>query len=572
MEFKRIMPNIKNQIGVDKNSFWIITSYGRTFWNIKKQRYFKEVILINAPDKSYTIKNWNFSKIIKAEIPEEKSFLFRLGSLINTKGQFISIPHPDKNFRIYPKSGISIHPKYNYHTEGLYEILKNTSYPLADNSSELYNNAPYYKVLSFGTEVIVPIHVITSYFYYLSTLCSYHIIYDNIKHSIFNEREIEGAIVVPFSGNIIRHQEAKILAKYLFIKGSKKLNYLRDIPKNSLNKLYNGDKFNHKARFYLKSEIPFDGYTKFNFIGQYITEKDGVNPRKFLVHDITKVSLFEENKMFSLGNYLMYNLSDQRSIPVENPESIEGYNGVRYVHNNEKDSFIGDSITNHNAGIKDLSLIESHGLFLDSPKNSLIDKSEQSIKYKLENTIIRNTDRVSDNLRNHSGTSTSVRSNVSPSIINQFHEILNEVIIELKNTTGYDANYIVLESHNGSFSYPPVGIEKIGTIIILSIIYNKKNYCLIDSGYETYIALFRLTDPTIAFEDYNDPNINDALTEMILNQDYKWKEAFKNEVFKKNNSNIYLLEPLKHPKHEYTIEEAAKSLLKRIKERIENDV
>ncbi|RLJ98805.1 hypothetical protein [Tenacibaculum discolor] len=569
--FKRVMPNIRNQEGIDENSFWIIVSYGRTFWNIKEQRYYKEVILINAPDDSYVIKNWNYSKIIKSEIPEEKTFLFQLGSLIDTSGKFISLPDPDKNFKIYSKSGISVHPKYNYHTDGLYEILKDSSYPLIDSINGIYDNAPYYKALSFDkkTEVIIPIHVITSYFYYLSTLCIYHIIYDTIKHGILKEINKEGKTIVPFSSSIIRHEEAKILAKYMFINGHKKINYLRDIPKNLLKNLYNGDKFNHQARFYLKSEIPFNSYTKFNFIGQYITDKEGPSPRKFIAHGITNVSLFKGEKLFSTKNYLLYDISNHRSIPVENPESIEKYNSIKYLYENNGNHSVSDSVTNHNAGVKDLPLIKTHGLFLDSPENNLIEKTQQKIKYEIENSIIKKVNDYSDNIRNHSSSSTSVRGNVSPIITSPFHEILNNVVSKLNAARNYSAKYIVLKYHNGNFSYPPIGLEILGSIIIVSISYNDKKYCLIDSGYQMYIALFRFTNPCLSFLDTDDPTINDVITEMVLNQSYNWDKAYKNDTLK--DYHIHLLQPLKHPKHEYSIDEATDSLLNRIKKRIEND-
>lgn len=571
IHYKRVMPNIRNQEGIDENSFWIIVSYGRTFWNIKKQRYYKEVILINAPDNSYVIKNWNHSKIIKSEISEEKTFLFPLGSLINTQGKFISSPDSNENFKIYSKSRISVHPKYDYHTNGLYEILKKTSYPLIDNTKGLYNNAPYYKTFTINKdiEIIIPIHVITSYFYYLSTLCIYHIIYDTVKHGILKEFNKDDKTIVPFSSSIIRHEEAKTLSKYLFIKGDKKINYLRDISKNLLKNMYNGDKFNYNKRVYLKSEIPFNSYTMFNFIGQYITDKEDPSPRKFIAHGITNVSLFNDEKLFSTKDYLLYDISNHRSIPVENPESIEKYNSIRYLYENNGNNSINNSVTNHNAGIKNLPLIKTHGLFLDSPENNLIEKSQQKIKYEVENSIIKKVNNYSDNIRNHSASSTSVRSNVSPIITNQFHEILNNVVSELKITPDYSAKYIVLKYHNGIFSYPPIGLETIGSIIIASINYRDKKYCLIDAGYKISIALFRFTDSYLSFLDIDDPTINDVITEMVLNQSYNWEKAYKNDVLK--DYHIHLLKPLRHSKHGYSIKEAADSLLDRIKKRIEND-
>lgn len=570
--YRKRIPNIKNQ-NASETSFWVLLWHGRSYWNKHENRIYKEIYLVNVPNDKYIIKDWNSHRIITSTIPEEKTFLFPLGTLFDTKGRLFKRPFDLKTSKdynqIYTLSNVNIHQENNYHVNGLFSLLKKTFYPVVegDTFENVYENSPYYRVFhNTGykmVEVIIPIHVINAYFYYLSTACTYHVIYNTLLYGIEKPRIIDDIPVVPFRGNIIRHQEAKKLAKYYFTNENKKngldlINYFSN--EFMINLLREEQKIDKKYKGYFKSKIPFPGETKLNVIGQYISNGD---IQKFIVYRITG-----DNYKFSLDKYMMLNLEDTRSIDIESPKNIIHYTSIKKLYKDQQIKNLDNGV-NQNFETQNQIDKDNIELFNKTPKNELLDKEHQESLYYKDNVALTYFNGLNDDYRNHSSSSTNARVNDCYDSLNNNFQILNEVLTRLSDEKGFEINYIRLNNNTDTlYSFNPISNKISNSLFIVEIKYKKKCYCLIDAGIKR-IGLIRYVKSNLGFSELDDSTLNNLLKFMIIDYNYDWSAAKKKQSLYMYG--IQIIASMNHSRIEFDFEYSVELLMRKIKNKIEND-
>jgi hypothetical protein len=553
--YKNILPNIKNQQKVTKDSLWIIFWYGQSYWNKSKNRIYKKLYLINIPNTTYKIRNWNTDKVVMSEIPEEKSFLFPLGSLIDNNGALIERPKDKNTNQVYSINETHFDSTEDYYNKGLYSLIKDSIYPTANikDYQRVYEYAPYYRKMSTRREnvdVIIPIHVINAYYYYLSTACTYNIIYNIIRHGLHDPILKEGKNpVIPFSGSIIRQEEAKILSKYYFLNSEKRIKNLTDIGRNFLQNNINEEKFNKSYYGYMDSRIPFSDITNLKVIGQYISPADNKGVQKFLAYRIISSNLNKGENMFTTNHYDMSDLNDKRSLKDVVSETTKTYTSqLSHLNNNLE----RESAFNSSTEIRDQLILDKIQLFSETPTNELLDKESQKEFYEKNGTIIQQLNGVTNDFFNSNSSSSYARVNHKSKEKNKHKNIIDHLINKLNQTTNFNANYIIIDDANPS-------------LLAILITFKNFSYYLLDQG-QSRIGLLRYKDNEISFNNDNDFKLKTALHKLELKYNYDWSKAKKHSAFK----DFYILKPLNHSN--LIFEKAVKSLCDRVTKRVKSDL
>lgn len=422
--------------------------------------------------------------------------------------------------------------------------------------------------------------MVNSFFYYTSTLCIYHLISGNIIAGFKEPFTHDGEYIVPFYGNLMRYQEAKLLARYFFIVGNRKINYLKDFFDIISSNLIR----DRLSKFYIGGKIPFNRSVNINILGQFITKDKDKQEKFFLVNRITNVS-FPIEKFF-VRNYKLLNLEDTRSL-LKEEQNVKNYTNINY-HSSSGASSENEAYNNMNNAIpiKDNIISNDFELFLELPDDLLIDKKDQFDRYLKNKDFIKEIDKLDINYQNHSPGSNGQRVNLGIEDCNSYFELFSKALDVLNSRDGFKISYILLEdSRDDKYSYPPIYSEYIGILLIAQIEYfssnlsKSKNYCIIEPGFGSVIALFRYSDAYKKFGN-NDDTIKKILKRVLgrsvgnnENLDEKfwnWKDIFKNNSLKQNK--VVVLKPLNHPKNAEEDEiKAINSLVERIESRIIQD-
>lgn len=568
LNFKRTINITKDQKNSTKNSFWILAWYGKSYYCRRKKRLFKKVYLINATDKTYDIERWNKRRMVEAEIPEEKSILFPLGSIFNSNGLLVEIPNGSNNNKLQIIKELEIHQTKDYNSNKLFNHLTSTKYPIFNNKDfdEVYKGASYYLgKTNDSIEVIIPIHVINAYFFYLSTACTYHIIYNTIEQGIQKPKNIEEIPIVPYLGNIIRYNEAKELAKYFFLKDNDTHPFIK-VANRFFEKAINNDKKNqpHPPYFgYFNSKIPFKGITSLNVLGQFINQEK----TKLIVYRILDgFPINNKKKVFTTDKYLMLNLNDTRSIDVESPKQIINHTSINEIYNNIKQLSMNQENANHNLSIVDVNLDSDINTFSLCPDSELLDKNHQEYVYQIDNYFNKYIEELSDDYRNHHSASNSARANLFMNTLNYDFKIFREALNKLSKKDSFIVNRLLINSHDGLYSNSPN--QEYSSLLLGSIIYNDQHYCIIDSS-NSRIGILRYNNSKLSFKRKNDPILLDVIEKLSGVNKFNWSKAKKQNLLK--NINIHILPPLNHSFKDESFEEASKRLLNKIESRILND-
>lgn len=578
LRFKRTIPIGDYKEKVNKDSFWILIWHGRSFLNNQKGLIYKEIYFINVPNKNYYISNWRGCQTVRLEIPEEKSCILPLGAIFDYKGSFVE--NISKNSVGLYERKVEVASE-DYHNKNLRYKMQSTDFPSIQKEERdyIYAGAPYYfstkkdyyedTEISITTNFIFPIHVINSYFFYLSTLCVYQIVYDRVKYGFLKPTEYNEDIIIPFYGDIIRLEEAKLLGKYFFINGEKNIDYLKEIPINFFLELYNSRKYNRESqRIYMDGKIPFDYNVNFQVIGQYITEK-GKREKTFLVYKILSFQLPQGVDKFTCKKYYFKNLHDTRSIDTDNEEISLYVNKKTSSKSANFESGNMEGETNHNHDIIPITDPTLNDCFFDSPESELIEKEDQSEKYKgLTQHIKNDIESLSLDQINHDSSSLIARVNARREISerNPHFQIFQKVMNRIGSTSGFTFQYLKIgkAEEDSVFSELPLSRKH---VIIASIEYSYRHYCIVDFGGGKVIPIFRNNDSSIGFNLVDDRVLEDVFYFMKY-QDYNWK-ACSDQL--SENFDLYMLNSLNHSQNTVSEDEAIKHLYKRVIDRIRND-
>lgn len=549
--------SIMNEIN-DPDSFWVITWLGNTCW--KEGRMQREIVLTNIDNKNFFFTKGK--KSLKVYIPEEKTFYFSLGTYLSCNGRFLDNPKYDGKY-ITRLQNIEVNPLKDYDTNGIYQYLKGTNFPLYyEKDDMIYQGANYYLAKHEDLKIIIPGHVILSYFYYLSTLQIYHLLYGTfedgmLKKIYYTENNIP---LFFYDSSIIRYREASEISKYKLIRGGyESMARIHSDFYVALNKSWNTSK-----KAYLTSKIPFNELIKFDVIGRRIS-KD-----KFLVFSIENFKLSDSNgKNFLFEKFEMKDLSDHSSL---NEQAGDPEKYTQHIENSNPNPGYTDRPTNHNFNVRDLFLNDGRKRFYEIPENRKQLKAEQKQQYIAEDRIFHDIDEISGNIHNHNGKNKTARGNFFDDNTFDYIKALFDAVIILESQN-IECDYIYI--HPAPFkntSYTPIKSDNVGPIIMVSIYYNDYNYCLIVSNNtKGRMALLKCTEKYYRFERERDYLIETALIYIIEKfSDLDWDRIRDTQELKsilETNKGLILRHLFNHNKLE-TVERTAESLALKIKKKL----
>lgn len=562
-----------------QGSSWFLFHYGKTYFNSNKNRLYRECYFKSIDEKSpYYIKGWDKSSDMKKiDIPETSVYYYPLGSVFSSKGRYLSTisSSSGKNKGHFIKN-IKLSSNGNYKSSEFKEKLQDSLYPLLEpNLESAYSDSPYYygEKEEFGrkVEVIVPIQVITSYFFYLSPICIYNILNEDLDVGIKDPVFDVFPPVLPYRSNVIREKEVRTLGRYYFtttrdysIKCLKAINSrFRKAMIN--NKKLKGEFGNH----YIKSAIPFKLNCYFDFIGFYIDERDAKRQR-FIVLGVHEIRVSKKDGFFKFENFNIDDLNDKRSTANREGKDEYGYTAIKPDYSGFRNEFKGEEV---NSDFKPLDKIESNGRnqFMKTPDISKLDRTDQNYKYILENLILKPVAGISDNYGNQSSGSEYQKYNeVSQISLNDFFEVTMKAMSFLEKQ-GADVKTIKLKDNDGVFSYAPIANQYYDRLLIFQISVQGYNYCLIDAGYGKLMGVFRYVNFDLEFKVYDDSNLTLLIIDLIEKENFNFSNIRKIQKY----NGFYFLEPFRHLEKKFRnsdIEAKAKNLARRMIDKINKDV
>ena len=237
-----------------RKDFWLLIGFGEIYPDSVKQAFLREIYFVNIKgNKYYRIEDWNKEKVIKVSVREERTLIYKIGTIFDCHGYPIKYPIPgDTN--LYSKR-VVLSNQLNFKRDGLNDLLSETEFPIFREDRNFQNNKTpyfYYKGVNNKDHVFIPISLISKYFYYTSYTAIHSIIYDRLKEGILNKVIENGKYYVLYDDIYINYYDTKRIARYWFTKGE---NTGFDLLKNSINNFYqtllNNEKNNSRIIFFI---------------------------------------------------------------------------------------------------------------------------------------------------------------------------------------------------------------------------------------------------------------------------------------------------------------------------------
>ncbi len=564
LNFHKIIPGFRiiAEKQTQANEFWVVFMHGRSYRNRRYNRLYRELFFINSCNDSYYISKWDKESIIQVDIEEERTFLFPVGSIVDSMGKLIQIPEAVINQKkgVYLYKNIFIDSTKYHHKKSVYKLFEYSNLPCIKNI-EVYNEYPHYKVYSKDVKAtfIIPIHVILDYFYYLSTGCIYQIINGVFIRSIQEPKRIEdGSYIVPYFGNCISEVDAKALSKFYFMTNTN--NPLKYIYNNLYKELLNSRDY-----FYFDAKIPFEPSILADLYGIYISNKDEKGWQKFLVLGIKDFTLRNKEK-FNVPAFQMLNLADTRSLRSTNQLNKQKYyKNIIRQYGGELEEAYGKA----NNKIKPITNTEafSRSRFLDSPQITVLDKESQKANYIPLENVVKEINAISLEARNqYSGNTQNAKYNPSEFDgdykFELFIKLVEEIFTELEDFSFSFINIYPSGSINSYLGYD---------FVVVNIVYNSKHYYLVDYGSGFAMGFFRHQD---IYKQVSNDILKKIVTRIVKEFHVDWTKVFYNKKYFAIY-NIHQFKPLRHiPKIILNNQDKIKmkkSLLKRIIDRICDD-
>lgn len=536
------------------NSFWVITWLGNSYW--LDNRIQREVIITNI-DNSYYYFNGK-EKQFKIFLLEEQTFNFQLGTYFKYNGRFFKAPqYVSDRKSIIKIDDVIFHPEDDYNINGIYGLLNGTFLPPFRNVDDrIYYSAPYYTTIHKGMQIIVPGHVILSYFFYLSTLTIYDIIYgiyfEGLKPiSGFNDK---GIPIIEFDSEYLRYEEAKHLAKFMLITGG--FDALAHIKADFYVALEKCRTDNKKA--YLTSKIPYNDNVKLTLIGKQISNN------KFIAFAIEDFKLHSGENIFKYESYILKDISDKSSLNEPSEDKIPT---TGHVDNFADNPELTSNPTNHNLNPLSIKISDSKKRFYQTPDVRKLEKEKQLNHYEMTQLQINEINETSELIKEHQNKDKISRVNFIGQNTVDYIQVIFDAI-QILNEQGYETDYLMIESSPyENVSYPPIKIKEIGSLILASIISDDYNYCLIaTSDISARMGLIRHTINGAKFSKDRDPILETCLIKMINDHALNWSEIRNTQELTSiyQNMGVILVHSLNHTKGDHSI--CVESLVRRLKE------
>ncbi|WBS73143.1 hypothetical protein PF438_09510 [Elizabethkingia meningoseptica] len=462
----------------NRRGFWFISWLGRSYY--KGDKIYREFYVSLCTNTYYFFDN---TKTFCLEFPEEFSIRYKQGNYYLYDGEYHGSAYGSVKTSII--KNISLSRINNTVILDIYELFirEQSYYPLynPDNYDASfispYKDVPCYQIEIDSKKYIIPLNVIQSYFYAISSLSIYYLIYGILRDGLIPNTKTENTDLVPYRSSIINTKEANYFSKFFFLKYA---------DRHSLNKIH--DSFRQNLSNNLKDHLPLKSYIIYEFPFDKRTELkldicfQPVNSRKNIniVYAIKNVHLASHSPLFNTNNFILDDLDASLKNDTENHEDNSGNIKITNIKNPNADIINGSQETNNNI-IENIFTESDHPWFIDAPEIKTTIPSRIRETYGFQHQYINHINHYNDSIAQHNSQSNTGIVNFSiDSSANSYIDVITETFKRIAENNLFDCDYIFLRRYKNSlFSYDPCNNSENGIILLFTISYNNDQYCII---------------------------------------------------------------------------------------------
>lgn len=542
-----------------KNKFWFISWLGESY-------YINDIIYRDICITLCNNTHFKFQKKSKTfcvQFREEYTIRLKQGNYYEYLGKFLCSAHNHENIKI--KNNVIISRENNGTIINIDNFFgKGKSYyPLIN--TKIYGDVACYQVDIDNRKYIIPMNVIQSYFFTLSSMTLYNLIYGVFVPGIVKPYKFDEYAVVAFRSSLISKTEAQILSKFYFLNGVE-IKKLYQIRRTFLKNLLNKRKNNQEEKAYIDYTLPFKKNVQVELSLHYhpVDLDENIN----MVYAISNVSLPGYGSLFESDNYILRDDDEVLFINNENIANEETTFGIQHHYNGQE---VSDTPFTNNDAILNVGENDEGPKFYESP--SISDALPSKIRNNpgFENSFIKHINMYDEYVSNHN-------SNSETGVINLIFGLSKgkdymiavlSALELLQKSAEFKCKYIYLKRQEASeFSYDPFNFRDNGSILLFMIEFNDSCFCVIvRNNKSNRIGIIKRVIPGV-FDDENDENLKLGLIKISRDHKYNWSKL---KTAKLKIHDFKVVDALNN-KQRNTLEETIESLRNRIIKGIKDSI
>lgn len=542
-----------------KNKFWFISWLGKSYYI--NDTIYRDVYITLCNNTHFKFqKN---SKTFCVQFREEYTIRLKQGNYYDYLGKFISSAYNHENIRI--KNNVLISRENNGAIINIDNLLGKgrTYYPLI--GTEIYGDVACYLVDIDKTKYIIPMNVIQTYFYTMSSMTLYNLIYGVFAPGIVKPYKFDDYAVVAYRSSLINPAEARILSKFYFLNGVE-INKLYQIRRTFLKNLLNSRRNNQEEKSYIDYTLPFKKSVQVEMSLHYhpVDLEENIN----MVYAISNISVPAYESLFEATDYILKD--DDEALTIHNEDIVnEGtIFGIKHNYNGEE---VSETPFTNNDAIINVDKNEEGPKFYESPTISEALPSKIRNSTNFENSLIKHINMYDEFVSSHN-------SNSETGVVNLIFGLskgkdymlaILSAFELLEKSEEFKCKYIYLKRQEGSkFSYDPLNFQDDGSILLFMIEFNDCCFCIIvRNNKSNRIGIIKRLIPGV-FDEENDEKLKLGLIKISRDYQYNWSKL---KTSKLKIHDFQVIDAL-NKKERNTLEETVESLHKRITEGIKDSI
>ncbi|MFC3159848.1 hypothetical protein SAMN05443633_11415 [Chryseobacterium arachidis] len=542
-----------------KNKFWFISWLGKSYYI--NDTIYRDVYITLCNNTHFKFqKN---SKTFCVQFREEYTIRLKQGNYYDYLGKFLSSVYNHENIRI--KNNVLISRENNGAIINIDNLLGKgrTYYPL--NSTEIYGDVACYLVDIDNSKYIIPMNVIQSYFYTLSSMTLYNLIYGVFVPGIVKPYKFEEYAVVAFRSSLISTLEARILSKFYFLNGVE-IKKLYQIRRTFLKNLLNNRKNNQEEKAYIDYTLPFKKNVQVEMSLHYhpVDLEENIN----MVYAISNILLPAYGSLFESDNYILRD--DDKVLFIDNEDIVsEGTTlGIQHHYNGQE---VSNTPFTNNDAILNVKENDEGPKFYESPSisDALPTKIKNSVSF--ENSFVRHINMYDEFISSHNSNSETGAINLIYGLSKgkDYMLAILSVFELLEKSAEFKCKYIYLKRQETSkFSYDPFNFQDNGSILLFMIEFNDSCFCIIvRNNKSNRIGIIKRLI-TGVFDEENDEKLKLGLIKISRDYHYNWSKL---KTSKLKIHDFIVVDALNNKERD-TLEETVENLHKRILKGIKDSV
>lgn len=549
----------------DLNGYWFISWLGRSYY--KEDKIYREYYVSLCSNEYFNFKK---VKTFCLEFPEEFSVRYKQGNYYKFNGDFLKSAFDSKEIKII--NDVDFSRIKNTRIINFEKLIEGTdyNYPLYSNDKDgnmfvnPYHDFPCYVIEVNNSKYIVPLNIVQSYFYSISSMNIYHLIYGTLRDSLILPIYIDNEHIVPYRGTVINEQEARFISKFYFLNDANFAsiyNIHDSFQMNLMNKKRRGE----VLKSYINYGFPFKSSTqlKLSLYFYPIDRLKNIN----MVYSLGDVR-FANSEIFDTMEFYLDNID--ASLKESDPDYIQNPGNIKITNIKDEDfEIVNNSVSTNSNMVTEIKIEDNTPKFLQTPNVKISLPSRIREAHGFQQNYINHVIKYDEESHNQDSTSDTgiVNYNVDGIQNTDYMEIILAAFEKLRLNECFDCEYIYLRKQKNSvFSFDPYDFDKKGSIVIFQITHFYSTYCLIarKNNLQRIGIIKKLTEGK--FDSENDEKLKSGLFHISKNYRYNWsKSKVVKSSYIKNSFNFEVVHALNKTKGN-TKDERINNLYQRIQD------